>query len=142
MPLAVRIHAVRTWESRPATVHLAEQPVDIHRGIRIQTIAISMTPMILLTCAALTLALLYAGRAFLAWAVPVGVALASWALPEGITTLEGVALGIYAAALLALGAPFVRRMLISGKVLKLLKPIFPSMSDTERTALELSLIHI
>ena len=95
-----------------------------------------MTMLVTLLYLALAAGLLYAGRAFLAWVVPLGLALATWILPDDVGIFGYLMFAAYGAAVAIGGIPALRTKLISGRVLALLKPMFPRMSDTERTALE------
>ena len=81
--------------------------------------------------------LMFHGRAFLGWVLPALIGLGIWwgrvdALPVmwWITTL------LFGALVLLFGLPSLRRALVTRHVLRAMAPIFPSMSATERTALE------
>jgi len=90
----------------------------------------------LLAAVAGAVALLAGGSTLLAWLVPGAALLALWAL--GSLSLVGllVLLVPWAAALLLLGVPPVRRALVTPLALRLLSRALPAMSDTERAALE------
>jgi acyl-CoA dehydrogenase len=85
----------------------------------------------------LALALLHVGRAFWAWSAP--LALVLWQWHAGLETPGFLFWAVTALAGLVLviaGLPAVRRRLITGHLLERMKPMFPVMSETERTALE------
>ncbi|MAF67633.1 MAG: acyl-CoA dehydrogenase [Planctomycetes bacterium] len=94
----------------------------------------TLTVLVLL---GLSLLLLHVGRALLAWTVPPLLGLALWAL-AGIETVGWfwALAGTYALCLAVFALPFTRRVLITRRLMKLLAPIFPTMSETERIALE------
>ncbi|MFN0006656.1 MAG: acyl-CoA dehydrogenase [Planctomycetota bacterium] len=85
----------------------------------------------------LALVLLYAGQGLWAWVVPIGILLAYWAL-RGIDSPVAFAIIAVAFVLLAIvfGLAPIRRVIVSGPVMRFMAPFFPRMSDTERTALE------
>ena len=81
-------------------------------------------------------ALLYVGRAYWAWVLPTAFLLTSWWLAGAVPWVFWlVAAPVILAAVLFGFAP-LRRLVITPKVLRLMKPLFPPMSETERTALE------
>lgn len=85
----------------------------------------------------LALVLLYLGQAFRAWVWPSAIALA-WIYMQG-QALEGWFLGVvigFAVLVAVFGLPPLRRSLIGAPLMRLLTPIFPRMSETERIALE------
>jgi len=96
--------------------------------------------MVLITVLAvllLALVLLYAGQGLWAWVAPIGILLACWAL-RGIDSPVAFAIVAVAFVLLAIvfGLAPIRRVIVSGPVMRFMAPFFPRMSDTERTALE------
>jgi len=96
--------------------------------------------MILIAVAAallLALVLLYAGQGLWAWVVPIGLLLAYWA-GRGIDSPLAFALvaGPFVLFALVFGLAPLRRMVVSGPLMRFMAPFFPRMSDTERTALE------
>jgi acyl-CoA dehydrogenase len=96
--------------------------------------------MILLALAAalaLSLVLLYRGLAFWGWVAPIALLFGVWAWRGIDEPLLFACLAVpFVILALLFGVVPVRRALVSGLVLRLLAPIFPRMSDTERTALE------
>jgi len=93
-------------------------------------------PLLLLLCA-LALALLHVGRPFPAWVAPPALGLVLWALLGVESELWfWVLLVLYLALVLALAVPALRRPLVTRRLMRLLAPLFPTMSATERTALE------
>jgi len=80
---------------------------------------------------------LYTGRAFWAWVAPCALLFGylTWRGAEPRALVLAIAIPL---ALLALvfGIVPLRRALVSGHLLRLMAPIFPRMSDTERIALE------
>jgi len=96
-----------------------------------------MTLLLLVALFALYAWLLYVGRPWAAWVVPIGLGLLFWRIGS-----EAAGFGLwtctvlYVGALLTLGFAPVRRMLITPTLMKLLAPIFPTMSQTESEALE------
>lgn len=90
--------------------------------------------LVLLTCSTV---LLYVGRSYWAWVAPLGLLFAWWWTHSAPGTLI-FSLALAPCALLAaiFGIRPLRRAVLTGRVLKLMKPMFPNMSDTERVALE------
>ena len=86
---------------------------------------------------ALALWLLFIGRALLAWVVPLSLAFVLWA----VTTPESpvwfwLLLALFGVVVVAFGVPSVRRAWLTSRVMPLLAPIFPKISETESAALE------
>ncbi|MFN0242150.1 MAG: acyl-CoA dehydrogenase [Planctomycetota bacterium] len=96
-----------------------------------------MTTLALLVATLIAVSLLYTGRALWAWVAP-GAALFGYWFWRGIESPILFASLALPFALLAFvfGVPALRRALVTRHVLRMLAPIFPKMSDTERTALE------
>jgi len=96
-----------------------------------------MTILILLSLVAFAMVLLYQGRGLLAWTLPSAAGLAFWA-QRGIESpaLFWMLAIPFALLLVTLGFAPVRRSLITGQLLRAMAPMFPKMSQTERTALE------
>ena len=87
----------------------------------------------------LALLLLYWGKGFLAWVLPLAGLFAAWAVyhPGAATTPLFLALAIPTLLLAMLfGLAPLRRAVVTPPVMRALARIFPKMSDTERTALE------
>ena len=96
-----------------------------------------MTLDLLLGALLLALVLLYFGRGLLAWTAPIALLFVVWAC-RGIdhAALFVVLAAAFASLAVVLGYAPARRSLVSGRILGFLAPIFPRMSDTEKTALE------
>ena len=96
-----------------------------------------MTLLLVLLLVSLAVWLLYIGRAWAAWVLPIAAGLGIWALRS-----ESVGIGwwtctvLMGVVFLTLGVAPLRRMLVTPRLMSLLAPIFPTMSDTEREALE------
>lgn len=96
-----------------------------------------MTLLLVVLLFALSFWLLYVGKAWAAWVAPIALGLVIWRLAGDApgagwwtcTVLAGL-------VFLTLGVPTVRRMFVTGHVMRLLAPIFPKMSQTEKEALE------
>jgi len=95
--------------------------------------------MTLLALAALVVAfvLFYLGRAWLAWVLPGALLFAGWWQSEP----DHVFVFLFGAGLFALfaaitGVKGVRRELLTARILPLIAPILPKMSDTEKIAIE------
>ncbi len=95
-----------------------------------------MTLLALLALAALALWLLYQGKGFLAWVLPIGLGLTFWSLRGGPLWAVSLCAVPFVAAAVLFGLPALRRSLVTRHVMRIMAPIFPKMSDTERTALE------
>jgi acyl-CoA dehydrogenase len=93
--------------------------------------------LLLLGALVLAVVLLYVGRPLFAWTVPIAALLVVWAVRgiESSGLFVAVAV-VFALLAVVFGLPAVRRVVVSGHVMRFLAPIFPRMSDTERTALE------
>jgi acyl-CoA dehydrogenase len=96
-----------------------------------------MTTLIVVSALALAGFLLFIGRAYWAWVLPAALVLGAWWLratpsPWLFWPVAGPIIGVA----VVFGLAPLRRVLVTPKVLKLMKPLFPPMSATERTALE------
>ncbi|MEN6539105.1 MAG: acyl-CoA dehydrogenase, partial [Mizugakiibacter sp.] len=83
------------------------------------------------------LALGFLGRGYAAWVVAAGVLLLTW-LERGVASpllFHATAVAFLAVALLAGFAP-LRRVLVSGMLMKLMARVLPRLGETERIALE------
>jgi acyl-CoA dehydrogenase len=96
-----------------------------------------MTTLLFFALLSLGFFLLYHGKALLAWTLPLAIGLCWWklkgepsALNFWLVTAPLAVIGIIAVV------PALRRMLITKHVMRLMAPMFPAMSDTERVALE------
>jgi acyl-CoA dehydrogenase len=79
--------------------------------------------------ALLAVVLGYVGAPFFVWTIAIAIVLVGFGAPP-------VVLAIGALLLLIFNVPAIRRLLVSGIVMKVLKGIMPTISDTERIALE------
>lgn len=96
-----------------------------------------MTLLVLLALYFLAFWLLYVGRPWAAWVLPIGLGLVVWFLAAGEAGAGLWTVGIlYALTLTLVGFAPVRRVLLTPQLMRLLAPIFPTMSDTEAEALE------
>lgn len=86
--------------------------------------------------AALAGLLLFAGRAFLAWAAPAALALAAWSWHGASMALFVPIAILFVAAVVLARTPFLRRRFVTGAVMSKLGAAMPTMSETERVALE------
>ena len=95
------------------------------------------TLLVLFVLGALGAALLYFGYAYLAWTLPIATGLGLW-IASGIESPFWFALATLCFVPLAslFGVPSLRRKFVTAKLLPLMKPMFPAMSDTEKTALD------
>lgn len=83
------------------------------------------------------LALLYFGRAKLAWIVPGVLFLGDWWWhSDPVGWGFGVAVGVFAGLVLCFGFSPVRRFLVTRPIMRVVAKILPVMSETERVALE------
>ncbi|MBL8860126.1 MAG: acyl-CoA dehydrogenase [Planctomycetes bacterium] len=96
-----------------------------------------MTLLVVLACVLLAVLLLYHGLGFWAWVLPAFAVLAwcAWSNPDDRPVYGWIGIAVLTLAIVA-GLPPVRRVLLGAPLLRLLAPIFPKMSDTERIALE------
>jgi acyl-CoA dehydrogenase len=96
-----------------------------------------MTIALVIAAAAAFLVLLYRGHGYWAWSSAAGLGLVSWRISETETSVGVlVVVAIFIALVLVFGIPALRRTLISNRLMALLRPLMPRMSDTERTAIE------
>ena len=96
-----------------------------------------MSILVVVLLLGLALALLYHGRGYWAWLVPGGLALAWWgAQGPSSLVLYGVAAGVFGGLALVFGVPALRRVLVSGWLMRLIEPLLPRIGETERIALE------
>ncbi len=92
--------------------------------------------LIFVLAVALSGALLFFGQAYLAWVLPTALVLLSWWVAGPIAWIFWPLTFVAALGALLFGFPALRCPLVSRRILKLMKPLFPRMSATERTALE------
>ncbi|HKP57139.1 MAG TPA: acyl-CoA dehydrogenase [Polyangiales bacterium] len=83
----------------------------------------------------LWIALLYHGRAYLAWLLGAGCALAAVSGLQ-LTAASGLAAAALLCAALLFGLPPLRRLLVTPMLMRWLSGMLPRLSDTERVALE------
>ncbi|MFT7671300.1 MAG: acyl-CoA dehydrogenase [Planctomycetota bacterium] len=96
-----------------------------------------MTLLLVVLLLALTIWLLYTGKALAAWVVPITLGMGIWWLRS-----EAPGFGWWTCAVLAgitiafLAVPVIRRTFITSRLMPMIAPIFPKMSQTEKEALE------
>lgn len=95
-----------------------------------------MTILLLLLALAAATALLFVGRAYLAWVLPAGGLLAAWWIGGATPWLFWPALVLFVVLAVLFGFVPARRALVTPRLLRLLKPMLPRMSETELVALE------
>ncbi len=96
-----------------------------------------MTLFLLLLLYGLLVWLLYVGRPLFSWTVPPAIGFLVWiwaGVDSGVWFT--LLLVVYLAAVVVLAVPAVRRAVVTRRAMPLLAPMFPTMSDTERAALE------
>ena len=94
-----------------------------------------LTGLVAVLLAVLAVLLLYLGRAYVAWTLPGAIALAWWGVRTG-SPATGIAMLVFAAVAAATGIPAIRRQLLSRAAMKLIRPMLPRISNTEREALD------
>jgi len=96
-----------------------------------------MTILLLIVLYGILAWLLYIGRPLLSWTLPpvLGFLVWYWAGIDSPVWFTLLLLG-FATPLVLLAVPAVRRAVVTKRLMPLLAPIFPTMSDTEREALE------
>ncbi|MFT5049680.1 MAG: acyl-CoA dehydrogenase [Chlamydiales bacterium] len=96
-----------------------------------------MCVTVLILLAVLAIALLYHGKALLSWVVP-GTLFFTWwgSQGESLSVMWWLLVLPFGAIVAVFGLPPLRRKLVTGRVLSIMAPIFPAMSETERVALE------
>ncbi len=96
-----------------------------------------MTLMIVGVTLLLGLALLYLRRPLLAWVLPGATVLLWWGVTTGAASPPfRITAAVFALAVIALGLPPVRRVLISTWLMRIMRGVLPRMGETERIALE------
>jgi acyl-CoA dehydrogenase len=96
-----------------------------------------MTLLLIVLLVALAVWLLYAGKAWAAWVLPPILGLVIWRLRLDHTSFGlWTSLVLFGLVFACLGLPAVRRTFVTRRLMPLLAPIFPKMSQTEREALE------
>ena len=94
-----------------------------------------MTAVVAALLVVLAVRLLYLGRGYAAWTLPGVAALAWWGVRTG-SPGAGVAALVFAAGAAATGIPALRRQLLSRAAMRLVRPMLPRISETERAALD------
>ena len=96
-----------------------------------------MTVALVAAAATLFIVLLYRGRGYWAWVVPLALGLVAWWL-TGVetTTTFWIAIAATAAVAAIFGIAAIRRRLISARLMQVMRGVLPTMGDTEREALE------
>jgi len=83
------------------------------------------------------LGFLYRGRPYRGWVVPGAIFLISWTVQGADPTpLFILVLAAFVALAVLFGVPGTRQSLVSGRIMALVAPMLPRISDTERAALE------
>jgi acyl-CoA dehydrogenase len=96
-----------------------------------------MTLLTILILASLALWLLYVGKAWAAWVLPIALGLATWWMSAtAVGGLWWTAAIVFGLLFVSLGLAPVRQRLVTRRLMPLLAPIFPKMSQTESEALE------
>jgi acyl-CoA dehydrogenase len=96
-----------------------------------------MTLLVLLGALILAISLLYSGHGLWAWVAPIALLLAFWARAGIDSPVLFAALAVpFVLLAIVFGIAPLRGALVSSRLLRLMSPMFPRMSDTERTALE------
>lgn len=96
-----------------------------------------MTLLLVVLLLALSFWLLYIGKSWAAWVGPLALGLGIWWVRAEAPGFGWWTCAVLSAIVfLALGVPQVRRTFLTGHLMRLLAPIFPKMSQTEREALE------
>ncbi len=96
-----------------------------------------MTILAVLALLVLAAFLLYRGLAYWSWVVPAGGVFVWWWKQDSFSPwLLGLLALPYLLTVVVMGFPPLRRAWITSHVLRAMAPIFPSMSETERVALE------
>ncbi|NNF05653.1 MAG: acyl-CoA dehydrogenase, partial [Candidatus Eisenbacteria bacterium] len=96
-----------------------------------------MLLLTLLLMLAVALGFLYHGRPYRAWVFPLALGFSVWGFRGGADSFWFWALLIPTALVATLfGVASIRRALISGFIMEKLGPILPTISDTEKAALE------
>jgi acyl-CoA dehydrogenase len=95
-----------------------------------------MTPFVL-AAFVLAFTLFYYGRGWLAWVLPGVVLLFGWWKSEpSYPFLFLFGTGLFGLAAVLTGVPSLRRELLGARILPLIAPILPKMSETEKVAIE------
>ncbi len=96
-----------------------------------------MTLLVTGMLVAVAVTFLYHGRAYWAWLAPGALALVWWSVGGvGSPVLFGVVAGVLGLLALVFGVRPLRRVLVSGWVMRLIAPLLPRMGETERIALD------
>ncbi|MEE8143280.1 MAG: acyl-CoA dehydrogenase, partial [Planctomycetota bacterium] len=97
-----------------------------------------LTPLLVLFfLLALFTGLLYFGYGYWSWAATGAVGFLIWAWGGVFSwVFFGLVAGIFMVYAVVFGLPFLRRRLVSSSLMKVLSGVMPSMSETERIALE------
>lgn len=96
-----------------------------------------MSFLIILAMVATCVTLLYRGRPYLGWVVPVGIGLAAWMMSGAAYPVLFVpCVALYGAAAVVFGIPSLRQGLVTGHVMRWVSGMLPRISETERVALE------
>ncbi len=92
--------------------------------------------VILIVVAALAVILLYRGRPFYSWVVPVAVWLVAWRVTGELLWLFWPAAAAFVALAVVFGIPSIRARTVTPRLMKAMARVLPRISDTEKLALE------
>ncbi len=94
-----------------------------------------MTVLVTVLLVVLAVRLLYLGRGYAAWTLSGAAALAWWGVRTDSPGV-GVSILIFGVLAAATGIPALRRQLVSRVAMRLMRPLLPRISETEREALD------
>ncbi len=96
-----------------------------------------MTLGLLVAALIVFVVLLYAGHGYWAWVSALALSIAAWVLAGvGSQTLFMAVAVVAILAAAVFGLPIIRRHVVSGLVMRILRAFLPTIGDTERIALE------
>lgn len=96
-----------------------------------------MNTLLLFALLALAIWLLFLGRALLAWVLPFALGLGVWFVRAGGMTPGLWVCGVvFAALVLGLAVPLVRRTLVAPRLVPWMTELFPALEEEERAGLE------
>lgn len=93
--------------------------------------------VVLIVMLVLGAGILYKGRPYLAWVIPLGFGFVVWgSTGPALPFLFGLALLIFGSLAILFGVTPLRQMLITRSIMRVMTQFLPRISDTERLALE------
>ncbi len=93
--------------------------------------------VVLIVMLILGIALLYRGRAYLAWTLSLGLGLIAWGWGgTSVPFLFWLVTLVFLGAAAVFGLPALRRPLVTARLMKIMRGVLPRISETERMALE------